>query len=84
MKNFETELTIRDKFAIAALRGLISDTASRVTMQDTVWDAYRYADYMLVEREHDWLTRRDGYWADREKFYSPKENQADQGPFIRD
>ncbi len=48
----QSGMSLRDYFAAAAMSGLLSWTPEGDSkIQDCAWDAYRYADAMLAERE---------------------------------
>lgn len=71
-------LSARDQFAIAALQAMLSNPENtkdgdELTMKDWCYDAYRYADYMLVEQEHDQPSRRSEYRDERMAKYGYEE-----------
>jgi hypothetical protein len=49
----EETLTLRDRFAVAALQGMLADTACDPETTDAAHIAYSYADAMLEARKPD-------------------------------
>lgn len=53
--------TLRDRFAMAALHGLVAQGVGDLTHGETAYSAYKYADAMMAERPEAQEDAQDGH-----------------------